>query len=131
MQVLGDKLRQLRNDADLSLRELAKKLGDVTAAHLSDIELGRRNPSDDLMVRLAKFFDVAVDELRTFDARPPVDAIKPDTEPGLEKWLDLNTKYALVWPNITVMGEPPPDAKDWEGKPDKVKLLSLNPGGGN
>ena len=38
----------------------------------------------------------------------PVDAIKPDTEPGLEKWLDINTKYALVWPNITVKREPPP-----------------------
>ena len=37
----------------------------------------------------------------------PVDAIKPDTEPGLEKWLDINTKYALVWPNITVKREPP------------------------
>jgi len=24
----------------------------------------------------------------------PVDAIKPDTEPGLEKWLSINTEYA-------------------------------------
>jgi Fe-S-cluster-containing hydrogenase component 2 len=31
----------------------------------------------------------------------PVDAIKPDTEPGLEKWLEINTQYAQVWPNIT------------------------------
>ena len=23
----------------------------------------------------------------------PVDAIKPDTEPGFEKWLDINAKY--------------------------------------
>jgi len=61
----------------------------------------------------------------------PVDAIKPDTEPGLEKWLDINTKYALVWPNITVKREPPPDAKDWEGKPDKAKMLSPNPGTGD
>ena len=30
----------------------------------------------------------------------PVDAIKPDTEPGLEKWLDLNRQYSAVWPNI-------------------------------
>ena len=32
----------------------------------------------------------------------PVDAIKPDTEPGLEKWLGLNAEYAKTWPNITV-----------------------------
>jgi ferredoxin len=32
----------------------------------------------------------------------PVNAIKPDTEPGLEKWLSLNAEYAKIWPNITV-----------------------------
>ena len=32
----------------------------------------------------------------------PVDAIKPDTEPGLEKWLEINAQYAQVWPNITI-----------------------------
>ena len=32
----------------------------------------------------------------------PVDAIKPDTEPGLEKWLSLNAEYAKTWPNIMV-----------------------------
>ena len=61
----------------------------------------------------------------------PVDAIKPDTEPGLEKWLEINTKYAQVWPNITVKREPPPDAKDWEGKPDKGNCFSPNPGTGD
>src|SRR5262249_35686219 len=32
----------------------------------------------------------------------PVDAIKADSEPGLEKWLSLNAEYARIWPNITV-----------------------------
>jgi hypothetical protein len=27
--------------------------------------------------------------------------------------------------------EPPPDAKDWEGKHDKAALLSPNPGSGD
>ena len=45
----------------------------------------------------------------------PVDAIKLDTEPGLEKWLSLNAEYAKVWPNITVKKAPPPDSKEWEG----------------
>ena len=30
----------------------------------------------------------------------PVDAIVSDTEPGSEKWLDINTKYSEIWPNI-------------------------------
>src|SRR6266511_2838200 len=61
----------------------------------------------------------------------PVDAIKPDTEAGLEKWLGINAEYARVWPNITVKREPPPDAKEWEDKSDKAKLLSPNPGTGD
>ena len=38
----------------------------------------------------------------------PAEAIKPDTEPGLEKWLALNAEYAKTWPNITVKKEAPP-----------------------
>jgi ferredoxin len=40
----------------------------------------------------------------------PVEAIKPDTEPGLEKWLGINAEYAKAWPNISVKKEPPADA---------------------
>jgi hypothetical protein len=56
--------------------------------------------------------------LRVCVAECPVDAIKPDTEPGLEKWLSLYAEYAKIWPNITVR-KAPPDSKEWEGKPDK------------
>jgi ferredoxin len=50
---------------------------------------------------------------------------------GLEKWLGINAEYARVWPNITVKREPPPDAKEWEDKPDKADLLSPNLGTGD
>ncbi|MEJ2458183.1 MAG: DUF58 domain-containing protein, partial [Novosphingobium sp.] len=36
----------------------------------------------------------------------PAEAIKPDTESGLESWLELNAKYAAVWPNITAARSP-------------------------
>ena len=61
----------------------------------------------------------------------PVDAIKPDTEPGLEKWLSLNAEYAKIWPNITVKKAPPLDSKEWEGKLDKLQYFSPNPGVGD
>jgi len=61
----------------------------------------------------------------------PVDAIKPDTEPGMEKWLGINAEYAKAWPNITIKKEPPADAKKWEGKPDKLQYFSPNPGAGD
>jgi ferredoxin len=47
----------------------------------------------------------------------PVDAIKPDTEPGAEKWLSVNADFAKVWPNITAKKEPPADARNGKGKP--------------
>src|SRR6185503_2246894 len=49
----------------------------------------------------------------------PAEAIKPDTEPGLEQWLELNAQFAKTWPNITVKKEAPPDAKEWDGVADK------------
>jgi ferredoxin len=51
----------------------------------------------------------------------PAEAIKPDTETGLEKWLELNAEYAKTWANITVKKDAPADAKDWDGVPDKFK----------
>lgn len=53
----------------------------------------------------------------------PADAIKPDTEPGLEDWLAINTRYAEIWPNITEIGDVPADADDWNGRPGKAALL--------
>jgi ferredoxin len=62
----------------------------------------------------------------------PVDAIKPDTEPGLEKWLQVNAEYAVKWPNITAKKEPPADAKAYEGIADKFdKYFSAEPGEGD
>ena len=53
----------------------------------------------------------------------PVEAIKPDTEPGLEKWLKLNAEFAKTWPNITIKKEPPADAKEWEGRAGQVRSI--------
>src|SRR6201996_5778265 len=62
----------------------------------------------------------------------PADAIKPDTEPGLEKWLEVNTEYAKTWPNITQKKEAPADAKDFEGMEGKFeKYFSSEPGSGD
>jgi ferredoxin len=62
----------------------------------------------------------------------PVEAIKPDTEPGLENLLKLNADFAKIWPNITAKKEPPADAKDWEDVPSKLETqFSPNPGTGD
>lgn len=72
---LGKQIRELREAKDLSLRDLAKKIG-VTASFLSDVELERRYPADDKLLLLAAELGVPVDELRLFDTRVPVKALQ-------------------------------------------------------
>ena len=72
---LGQKLRELREERDLSLRELAKKLG-CSAAFLSDIELGRRYPSEGNLKDIAQLLNISLDELKSHDTRAPIEALK-------------------------------------------------------
>jgi ferredoxin len=61
----------------------------------------------------------------------PADAIVADSDPGATPpWLQLNAELSKVWPNITVKGEPPPDADAWNGQADKLQALSRKPHGG-
>jgi ferredoxin len=62
----------------------------------------------------------------------PAEAIKPDTEPGLEQWLKINADMAKNWPNITQKKEPPADAKSFDGQAGKYDtFFSANPGEGD
>ncbi|MEX1197852.1 MAG: ferredoxin FdxA [Pseudohongiellaceae bacterium] len=55
----------------------------------------------------------------------PVDAIFDEDElPQKEaEFLQINAELCEHWPNITEIKESPPDADEWDGKPDKRKLL--------
>ncbi len=57
----------------------------------------------------------------------PVDAIKPDTGDGMERWVTLNKSYSESWPQITEKGEVPADASLWKDKPNKLGFLSPKP----
>ena len=81
---LGQRLRELRDKADLSLRELAKRIG-VSPPFLSDIELGRRFPSEEILGRLARVLKVSLSELKRYDNRQPIADLKRlmDSDPKL------------------------------------------------
>jgi len=49
----------------------------------------------------------------------PADAIVPDTAPDAERWIAINAKYAVLWPNIADKKDPLPEAEEFNGKPGK------------
>ena len=81
---LGQRLRELRDRADLSLRELAKRSG-ISSPFLSDIELGRRFPSEEILGKLAAALNVPVQDLKQYDNRAPIADLKRlmDSDPKL------------------------------------------------
>src|ERR1700757_2692500 len=81
---LGQRLHELRDKADLSLRELAKQVG-ISPPFLSDIELGRRFPSEEILVKLASALRVPLEDLQKYDNRAPIADLKRlmDSDPKL------------------------------------------------
>lgn len=57
----------------------------------------------------------------------PVDAIKPDSEPGMEHWVELNQSHSLIWPNIRQRRGPMPEAERYKIVANKFELLSPLP----
>lgn len=55
----GEKLRILRQKADLSQAQLAQKLSLRSHRHVSHLETGKKEPSIDLVLRIADTFNVS------------------------------------------------------------------------
>ena len=85
---LGQRLRELRDKADLSLRELAKKVG-ISSPFLSDIELGRRFPSEEILAKLARALNVSLEDLKQYDNREPI--------ADLKRLMDSNPKLGFAF----------------------------------
>jgi transcriptional regulator with XRE-family HTH domain len=85
---LGQRLRELRDKADLSLRELAKSIG-ISSPFLSDIELGRRFPSEEILAKLARALNVSLEHLKQYDNREPI--------ADLKRLIDSNPKLGFAF----------------------------------
>ena len=62
----------------------------------------------------------------------PADAIRPDTEPDMEKWVEFNRKYSEIWPVYYYQkGTLARCRESFEGQEGKLeKYFSENPGQG-
>lgn len=63
MQRFGEKLHALRIKKKLTLKELALSLGLNAHGYLSEIETGKKKPTAELVLKVARFFDVTTDQL--------------------------------------------------------------------
>ena len=62
----------------------------------------------------------------------PAEAIKPDTEPGMEDWVEFNRKWSEAWPNTTQKQDPLPEAEKNDGLTGKLEThFSEKPGAGD
>lgn len=87
MMTLGQRIRELRDERDISLREFAKKIG-CSAPFWSDVELGRRYASDEMLREASRILKVPFEELKTHDTRPPLEEVKRVTAE--------NPRYAIA-----------------------------------
>ena len=55
-------LKELRSQKELKTREIAEIFG-ISFQHYNDIENGRRNPSVDLSMEIAKFFNITLEQV--------------------------------------------------------------------
>lgn len=61
-KAFGFRVNMLRKCSGLTQEQLAEKLH-ISISHLAKIEIGRNAPSVDLVLEMAEFFGVTVDEL--------------------------------------------------------------------
>jgi transcriptional regulator with XRE-family HTH domain len=107
---LGERIRQLREEKDLSLRELADEL-DLSAPFLSDVELGRRYPSEKVLSDLAKKLGTSVEDLQKYDTRAPVE--------GIKRLASSNPAYGLAFRTIVDNKINPEELLKWAEKKAK------------
>lgn len=81
-QALGTYLRRLRVRRAKSLKAAAPEIG-VSHAYLSKLENGAQSPSDELLSRLATYYDADADVLSILSGKIPEavsDALQADPE---------------------------------------------------
>lgn len=72
MQDLGNKLKNLRLNKNLTQVDVAKRI-DVSKSRISSYELNVNEPSLDILIKLASLYNVSLDSLLELDKRSYLD----------------------------------------------------------
>ncbi len=60
--MLGDRLRELREESDLNQEEFAKRIS-ISRAAYANYEVGRTEPSISILKEISNFYNVSIDYL--------------------------------------------------------------------
>lgn len=110
LQILGQRLKKLREEAGLTQEEVAKNLN-ITASGYGYYEQGRRDPDTDTLRKLAEFYNVSVDYLLGMtDIRNPNPHIPKDykhevTKRDLKQYEDFIENVKALFMNDEVAEE--------------------------
>ena len=95
--MLSDRLRMLRKKTGRSQEEVAKGLG-LSRSRYSHYETGRNQPDNEMLAKIANYFDVTVDYLVGNDV--PEWATKEDVL-DLQEMLESNVNMSYGGENLT------------------------------
>lgn len=85
-ETIGQRVKRERLEQNMTQRELAERVN-VGVPHISKIEAGRENPSDELLARIAEVFGLETEELLLVARRLPdgvVETLAADPAKALE-----------------------------------------------
>lgn len=92
---LGERLRELRLQKKISMRELARR-SEISPSFLCEIEAGRSYPSDSALSRLAEELGVSEARLRKLDMRAYLSELR--------SLLDGESAWGPVFEELAKMG---------------------------
>lgn len=59
---IGERIKELRRDDEMTQTELGEAAGGISTSFISDIERGRTNPSIEVLVAILSVFDITIAE---------------------------------------------------------------------
>ncbi len=80
VQKFGQKLKTLRCQQNLTLKEIAIALGYTSHGYLSEIEAGKKMPTVEFTVNASRFFGVTTDQLLIDEIDLPQIPLQKETE---------------------------------------------------
>ncbi|WP_295815202.1 helix-turn-helix transcriptional regulator [uncultured Deinococcus sp.] len=111
-ETFGRRLRQFRLERSKSLRETARD-ADISVTYLSKLEGDEGNPTLDVLIRLARLYGVAVEDLT---AGVMGDQAAPTLEASLQRFID---EYGEKFPELR--------DHDWQTMLNGIRLRGRRP----